>query len=176
MLLQNSFKTNQVLDAHGWFYTGDIGQWNGNGTLRIIDRRKDIFKLASGDYVAPGKIEELYTQCRYVSQCFVYGDSLKSCLVAIVVPNEELVMERLAIEYRDVGNYDQVMKMFLLQELAVVARCSSLKPFEMVKDIWLYRKEFTVEDGLLTPTLKNKRLELKKFFQNQIDQMYSRLE
>lgn len=95
------------VDSDGWLHSGDIGQWNANGTLTVIDRRKNIFKLAQGEYVAPERVEGVYAMSQFVSQIFVTGNSLegarkerkKVCmfirffflasLVAIVVPNEE---------------------------------------------------------------------------------------
>lgn len=64
-----------------------------SGTLQIVDRKKDIFKLAQGEYIAPAKIEDIYAQSPYILQIFVYGDSYKSCLVGIVVPNLVLIQE-----------------------------------------------------------------------------------
>ncbi|GMF18703.1 unnamed protein product [Phytophthora fragariaefolia] len=82
-------KTREAIDERGWFHTGDIGCWNADGTLSIIDRKKNIFKLAQGEYVAAEKIENIYAKSKYVAQIFAYGDSLQSCLVGIVVPDPE---------------------------------------------------------------------------------------
>lgn len=70
-------KTQEVIDQEGWHHTGDIGMWMPNGTLKIIDRRKHIFKLSQGEYIVPEKIENIYSRSQYVHQVFVYGESLK---------------------------------------------------------------------------------------------------
>lgn len=70
-------RTAEAIDAEGWHHTGDIGKWLPNGTLRIIDRRKHIFKLSQGEYIVPEKIENIYQLSQYVNQVFVYGESLK---------------------------------------------------------------------------------------------------
>ena len=80
--------TKDTIDAQGWVHTGDIGTFLPNGCLRIIDRKKNIFKLSQGEYVIPDKVEQIISQSPYISQIFVYGDSLQSTIVAIIVPDK----------------------------------------------------------------------------------------
>lgn len=79
--------------SDGWFHTGDVGRWNANGTLSIIDRKKNIFKLAQGEYVAAEKCEMVFARCQYISQLFIYGDSFKSVLIGIGVANKNAISE-----------------------------------------------------------------------------------
>ena len=85
-------KTAEVFDEDGWFLTGDVGMIYPNGSVKIIDRSKNIFKLSQGEYIAPEKIEGIISLSAWVAQTFLYGDSFKNCCVAIIVPEEEAVM------------------------------------------------------------------------------------
>lgn len=74
---EDQAKTNESIDREGWLHTGDIGEWRPNGTLKIIDRKKHIFKLSQGEYIVPEKIENIYVRSEYIEQVFVHGESLK---------------------------------------------------------------------------------------------------
>ena len=84
---KNPEKTKEAFTADGWVNSGDVGVVLPNGAIKIIDRAKNIFKLSQGEYIAPEKLENIYGQIPKIAQIFVYGDSLKHCLVAIVVPD-----------------------------------------------------------------------------------------
>ncbi|XP_030646141.1 long-chain-fatty-acid--CoA ligase 6 isoform X2 [Chanos chanos] len=176
--LKDEERTDEALDSDGWLHTGDVGQWLPNGTLRIIDRKKHIFKLSQGEYIAPEKIENAYMRCLPVLQVFVHGDSLQSYLIGIVVPDPE-VFSDWAKERGFVGSYEELcqnpdVKKAVLEDMTAVGKEAGLKSFEQVKDLYLHPEMFSVSNGLLTPTLKSRRVDLRRVFQEQIKQMYSK--
>ncbi|XP_004836689.1 long-chain-fatty-acid--CoA ligase 6 isoform X2 [Heterocephalus glaber] len=175
--LNDQERTKEALDSDGWLHTGDIGKWLPEGTLKIIDRKKHIFKLAQGEYVAPEKIENIYIRSEPVAQIYVHGDSLKAYLVGIVVPDPEVMpswAQKRGIEgtYADMcGNKD--LKKAILEDLVRLGKESGLHSFEQVKAIYIHCDMFSVQNGLLTPTLKAKRPELREYFRTQIEELYS---
>lgn len=86
-------KTAEAIDGEGYLHSGDVGLIYPNGTVKILDRCKNIFKLSQGEYVAPEKLENIYIQSNYIAQAMVYGDSLKHCTVAILVIEPETIKQ-----------------------------------------------------------------------------------
>ena len=84
-------KTADAIDSQGYLHSGDVGVILANGTIKILDRCKNIFKLSQGEYVAPERVENILIQSGYIAQCLVYGDSLKNNCVAIIVVDPEAV-------------------------------------------------------------------------------------
>lgn len=177
--LKDEAKTKETVDEDGWLHSGDIGRWNPNGTLSIIDRKKQIFKLAQGEYVAPEKVEMVYTCAPFVGQVFLHGDSLQSTCVAIIVP-DEAVLPRWAAKEGISGSLEELcsneaVKKAVLAQVTEGGKKSGLKSFEQAKAVYLHASQFTVEEDLLTPTFKLKRAQLRKYFGSQIADMYSTL-
>ncbi|RKP27272.1 hypothetical protein SYNPS1DRAFT_12943 [Syncephalis pseudoplumigaleata] len=171
-------KTAEALDADGWCRTGDVGQWDEKGRLQIIDRAKNIFKLAQGEYIAPERIENVYQKHELVAQAFVYGHSLQATLVGIIVPDEEALRKFAASHkmgdksFKELCESEEV-RQHVLRQLNAFGKQNDLKGFENVKNIRLEHEPFSVENDLLTPTFKIKRQPVQAKYQAVIDAMYA---
>ncbi|MEW5299708.1 MAG: hypothetical protein WDW36_002698 [Sanguina aurantia] len=158
-------QTAEVLDSDGWLHTGDVGMWIEQGKLKIIDRKKNIFKLAQGD--------------PFVLQAFMYGDSLKAELVAVIVPDPEYLLPW--AKERSLGSNmvalcrDPSVRKAVMASMLEQGREAKLRSFEQVSAMMLHPEPFTVENDLLTPTFKLKRPQAKAKFQLDIDEMYASL-
>ena len=153
--------------------------WLPGGRLKIIDRKKNIFKLAQGEYIAPEKIENVYIRSPFLLQAFVYGNSLKAQLVAIVVPDPDYLLpwakERgLPNDIAALCTHPQVQAA-VFKSMLEEGRGAGLKGFEQVAAVRLTPEQFSVENGLMTPTFKIKRPQAQTAFQNAISEMYAGL-
>lgn len=155
-------KTKETIDEDGWLHTGDIGMWSANGQLKIIDRKKNIFKLAQGEYVAPERLEGIFAKDPAVQQIFIHGNSNESTLVAVIVPDPD--------KYEAMGKD----KKELMKQINNGAKLNDkLKGFEMVRGCHIETELFSVENGLLTPTQKAKRPQLLEKYKAKLDQLYA---
>jgi len=159
----------------GWLYTGDICALLPSNGVKIIDRRKNLFKLAQGEYVAPEKIENALGNSAFVNQIFIHGDSTQSYVVAIVVVDKSKAIQWGATYLKE--DVDEICTMIefrkaVLQDMNDVGTEVSLMGFEKPKNVICIGDEFTVENDLLTPTSKLKRSVAKPRFQKEIDAMY----
>ncbi|WVZ88020.1 hypothetical protein U9M48_034582 [Paspalum notatum var. saurae] len=175
---KDEVQTKEVIDEDGWLHTGDIGLWLPGGRLKIIDRKKNIFKLAQGEYIAPEKIENVYAKCKFIAQCFIYGDSLNSSLVAIVAVEPEVLKAWAAaegIQYEDLRQLcaDPRARAAVLADMDAIGKEAQLRGFEFAKAVTLVAEPFTLENGLLTPTFKVKRPQAKAYFAKEISDMYA---
>ncbi len=150
------------------------------GALRIIDRKKAIFKLAQGEYIAPEKIENVYVRAPSVAQIFVYGHSLESTLVAVAVPDMENMPQWLPANVpslsvkataQEICAHPEVRAKIMV-ELVEAGKAGGLQSFEQVRKLCMEPEPFSVENGLLTPTFKAKRPQLQERFKQQIEKMY----
>jgi len=166
-------------DANGrrWFKSGDIGQMEEDGTLRIIDRKKDLVKLQFGEYVSLGKVESVLKTCPLVENICIYGDSSRSYVVALVCP-DRLNLDRLAtkmgkgkLDFSDQCTDKDIIGAFL-REVVQHGRKFKLEKFELPGAVTLCQELWTPESDLVTAAFKLKRKPLQKFYQMDINRMY----
>ena len=146
-------ETDKVI-INGWLHTGDIGEIDpDDGYLKITDRKKDIIVSAGGDNISPAKIENMITNEPEIDQCMVYGDK-KNYLVALIVPGKDFLNEKEKI--------NEVIKK-INTKLTLV---------EKIKRIQLIDENFSIENGLMTPTMKVKRKKVTEKYKNQLENLY----
>ena len=146
----NKEDTDKVI-KNEWLYTGDIGEIDINGYLKITDRKKDIIINLGGDNIAPSKIENILCLNEFIKQSFVYGDK-KNYLTALLVVEKTTNKEKIKIVLENINK--------------------NLTNIEKVKKFFLIYEEFTIKNGMLTPTLKSKRKEIIKNYKQQLENLY----
>lgn len=182
---RNEELTREAVDEEGWFHTGDIGQFNKDGSLSIIDRKKSMLKLSQGEYVATEAVEAVYSECNWVSQIFIYGNSYENTLVAIAAPNGDTVLPfaaSLGVDVKENGlvkaSADPRVVEEVRKELNAYGKRMGLKGFEMIRSLYLdgdtdaMGQIFTVKNGLMTPTFKLKRKDCYEKYKDTIKTLY----
>ncbi|MBV8762050.1 MAG: long-chain fatty acid--CoA ligase [Deltaproteobacteria bacterium] len=166
--------TAETLTTDGWLRTGDIGEVDPRGFLRITDRKKDLIKTSGGKYIAPQAIEgKLKATCPYISQVIVHGDK-RNFVTALVTVDEESIMKwarekGISKSYNDVVALPDV-KALLAPYFDEVNK--SLAKYETVKQFSVLPKDLSVDEGELTPSLKVKRKVVEKKYAAMLDKMY----
>jgi len=175
-------KTQEVLSQDGWFSTGDIGRINPNGTISIIDRRKNMFKTSSGEYIASEKIETILSKTTGLQQVWIYGNSFKSFIVAVVVPDAQYIREvyknkdwdendeskpgsaaYIELFQKVVKKNEEEVKKLILDNIRKIEKEAKLEKFECVQDVYVeinidsLLQGFTVDNDTLTPSFKLKK-------------------
>ena len=143
-------ETEKVI-KDGWLHTGDIGEIDNKNYLKITDRKKDIIVNLGGDNISPSKIENILCLNENIKQSFVYGDK-KNYLVALIVSEKEINKEKIKLIIENINK--------------------SLTLIEKIKKFVLINEEFSIENGMLTPTLKLKRKEIIKNYKQQLENLY----
>ncbi|GFY75213.1 long-chain-fatty-acid--CoA ligase 5 [Trichonephila inaurata madagascariensis] len=172
----NEEATAKAIDADGWFHTGDIGKWLPNGVLKVIDRKKHIFKLSQGEYIIPDKSESAYLGSHIVSQVYVDGYSDQEFLVGVIVPNTKAFLSW-AKEEGFSGDIETLcqnkeLKKAVLSMLWKVGKERDLTSLYQVGNIYITTEPFSQENGLLSPTMKLKRGVARKKFEEIFQKLY----
>ena len=179
---ENEAKTKEEFftddEGRRWFKTGDIGQFEPDGTLRIIDRKKDLVKLQFGEYVSLGKVESVLKGCPVVANVCIFGDSTQSYVVAVVCPVKEILTDIAAKFGKKEMEWDEMVQDkdvtgAVLREIMNHAKKSSLEKFEIPGAVTLTGIEWLPETGLTTAAMKLKRKPLSDHYEKDIKRMYN---
>ena len=182
---KNISETKKIIDKDGWFHSGDVGiiLTNNGNSIKIIDRAKSLFKLSQGEYVAPDKVQIILINSKYINQIFLYGESQYSYSVALVYPelnecvqflkNEKILGE---IDYDKIKIEDlcdnKNMEEEIIKDCNITGRKYDLKGFEIPRKIRIIKEPFSLENNLMTPTLKLKSKSIKAKYNDLIRNMY----
>jgi long-chain acyl-CoA synthetase len=184
---KNPEETKKTIEADGWFHSGDIAEIDSMGRIKIIDRKKNVLKLAQGEYISPERIENVFLgNTNLAASAFVHGEGTQSSLVAIFgVDPENFAGFASKVLGEDIAKDDipaikaaaknTKVKQAFLKVLDGIARKSKFNSFERVRGVYLDVEPLTVDNGLLTPTLKLKRPQAAKAFAAEISQMYEEI-
>ncbi|KAH8655869.1 hypothetical protein BX600DRAFT_515556 [Xylariales sp. PMI_506] len=181
-------QTKEAFTEDGWFKTGDVCAVDELGRFTIIDRRKNLIKLAQGEFISPERIENFYlAQCPWLAQGFVHANSSQAYPVAIfgVIPDLFSVFLQKTtgrdVGFTDITKLEAVLqepeiRAIVLKELIKVGRRAKLNSFEIVRAVRLAVEPFRVDNGLVTPTLKSKRPQITEAYKVAIQEMYDEIQ
>ena len=164
--------TNKTI-IDGWVHTGDIGEFDNENYLKITDRKKDIIVNAGGDNISPSRIEAKLDIEPEIAQSMLYGD-FKNYLVAIIVPNKELALEW-AKENNVDANLSNIIKdnSFIKKIREVVDKINkNLSAIEQIRKFILIDHEFTIENNMMTPSMKVRRFKVKDMYKEKLENLY----
>jgi long-chain acyl-CoA synthetase len=166
--------TKEVIDADGWFHTGDIGEWVDNRYLKITDRKKEIFKTAGGKYIAPQVIENKFKESKFIEQIIVLGEN-ERFPAALIIPAFAHLKDWCAIK-----NIDFIDNASIINDQRIIDRIqkevdaynSTLGQWEQIKKFVLLPREFSIDEGELTPKLSLKRKAILEKYASKIVAIY----
>jgi long-chain acyl-CoA synthetase len=166
--------TEEAIDADGWFHTGDIGTIDGDGFLRIVDRKKDLIVTSGGKKVAPQKLENLLRTDPLIHQALVFGGGQRH-LLALITLDRNQVMELARNEGVVIEAADKIASHPWVRARVrdiIQATNKQLAPFEAIRNFCILERDFTVEEAELTPTLKPRRQFIAERYKELIEEMY----
>ncbi|KAG2005532.1 long-chain-fatty-acid-CoA ligase [Coprinopsis cinerea AmutBmut pab1-1] len=170
--------SDETVFKDGWLRTGDIGQWNPDGTLSLIDRLKNLIKLASGEYIALERLEAIYKSCNLVANICVHAVPAAQQPMAIIIPHEAHLRNTLSAKGLDstaelgvLCARDEVRDL-ILKECNAVGKKNGFKQPELLQAVVLTPDEWTPESGLVTAAQKIQRAKISKHFREEINAVY----
>ena len=171
-------KTKQAITPDGWLKTGDVGMLMPNTmALKIIDRKKNIFKLQQGEYVASEKVEAVYSNCPFVNEVYLHGESTHIFAIAILSLKQS-EFKKFTDGINQHGTLEELcenpeVRKAVTKQLISYGKKDGLHSFEQAKNVHLEPKSF-VERELVTPSMKLQRFQAKQFYKKNIDEMYEK--
>ncbi|KAG8969043.1 long-chain fatty acid-CoA ligase [Tulasnella sp. 419] len=164
-----------IFTKDGWMRTGDIGQWNKDGTLSVIDRIKNLVKLSGGEYIALERLESTYKSCNLVANICVHAHTDAKQPMGIIIPHEANLRHALKSSNPSLADsslhdlcHDKSVAALVLKECNNVAKKSQFKPLEMLEAVVLSDEEWTPENGLVTAAQKIQRKKIAEHFKDEI--------
>lgn len=173
---KNKKATEEAIDKDGWLHTGDIGEFDKQGFLRITDRKKHLFKTSGGKYIAPQQLESLFTRSKFIDQFVLIGDN-KTFLSALITPDFEAIREYAdahKIQYERVEDLAHHPEIYKLIEKDIQTLQKNLANYERIRKFVILDKPFTIEGGELTPTLKVRRKVIEERYAHLIKDIYEK--
>ena len=170
----NPLATAEAIDEEGWLHTGDVGLLDAEGYLHITDRKKHLFVSSGGKNIAPQPIENLFLSSRYIEQFMLVGDR-RMFLTALVVPDFDALKEFADSQQIEYSNHAELVHHPRINELIeqnIADIQKDLANYERVRRFTILEKQFSIEDGELTPTLKVRRKIIEERYANLIERMY----
>jgi long-chain acyl-CoA synthetase len=168
----NPEETAKALTSDGWFKTGDIGEFDPSGHLQVIDRVKNLVKMQGGEYIALEKLEAIYRGTSTVANVMVHADPEKNRPIAVVMPNEKVLVEeakKLGVDEHNM-HHDKKVNNAVLKDLQNTGRRGGLTGMEIVAGVVITDEEWTPPSGLVTATSKLNRKAIRDTFKPQIDE------
>ncbi|KAF8523839.1 long-chain-fatty-acid-CoA-ligase [Gautieria morchelliformis] len=172
----------EIFTKDGWFRTGDIGQWNPDGTLSIIDRIKNLVKLQSGEYIALERLESVYKSCNLVTNLCVHADANARQPIAVIFPHEANLRHALSTDEAGGTNHsfsdlaalckDKRVHALLLRECNAAGKKSGFKSMELLQAVVLTPEEWTPQNGLVTAAQKLQRRKIGERYAAEIKDAY----
>ncbi|KAH7312272.1 long-chain acyl-CoA synthetases & [Stachybotrys elegans] len=170
--LDNPEETEKAITPDGWFKTGDIGEFNEAGHLRVIDRLKNLVKMQGGEYIALEKVEAAYRGAQTVANVMIYADSEHARPIAIIMPNEKVLVEKaaeLGVDEHEIHT-DKKVNSYVLKDLYTAGKRANLGSLETIAGVVIADEEWTPESGYVTATSKLNRKVIKNKWQKEIDE------
>lgn len=181
---KNEKETSEAFTEDGWFQTGDIGEWQSNGHLKIIDRKKNLVKTANGEYIALEKLESTYRSNPLVLNICVYADQSKVKPIAMILPNEQhlknfLLDERLCkeedLKHKEISVFyhDKKVVEAVNKSLLATGKSQGLKGIELLQNVVLIDDEWTPQNGFVTSAQKLQRKKILEAYKKDVEKAYA---